>query len=110
MGTVLEQNAGMTVAPGRWLDVFAVLAGAGRLASGVSFLIAPETAHRWWGGPEDAGPTTNLLLRSMGTAMRSSADCCFRPASAAARQPAGSWRRRVPMPPTSWAAWRTSTA
>ena len=66
MGTVLEQNAGMTVAPGRWLDVFAVLAGAGRLASGVSFLIAPETAHRWWGGPEDAGPTTNLLLRSMG--------------------------------------------
>ena len=65
-GTVLEQNAGMTVSPGRWVDVLAMVAGAGRLASGLSFLVAPEAAHRVWGGPEDADPTTKLLLRSMG--------------------------------------------
>lgn len=58
--------SGMTMAPGRWVDVLAIVAGAGRLASGISFLVAPEAAHRVWGGPEDAAPTTNLLLRSMG--------------------------------------------
>src|SRR6478735_1683308 len=56
----------MTVTPGRWVDVLAMVAGAGRLASGVSFLVVPEAAHRVWGGPGDAEPTTNLLLRSMG--------------------------------------------
>ena len=110
MGTVLEQNAGMTVAPGRWVDVFAALAGAGRLASGVSFLIAPETAHRWWGGPEDAGPTTNLLLRSMGYRDALVGGLLLQAGSADARPPGGSWRRRVPMPPTSWAAWQSSMA
>ncbi len=41
-------------------------AGTIRLASGVSFLIAPEAANRWWGDDEDTGPTASLLLRSMG--------------------------------------------
>src|SRR6478672_4917677 len=44
----------------------AVSAGAIRLASGVSFLIAPEAANRLWGDDEDSGPTASLLLRSMG--------------------------------------------
>ena len=44
----------------------AVLAGAIRGASGVSFLIAPEAANRWWGGEPDETPTAQLLLRSMG--------------------------------------------
>ncbi len=48
-------------------DAAAVIAGSIRLASGVSFLIAPEAANRLWGGdPDDVGPTTSLLLRSMG--------------------------------------------
>ena len=44
----------------------AVTAGAIRLASGVSFLVAPEAANRMWGDAEDSGPTASLLLRSMG--------------------------------------------
>ena len=44
----------------------AVTAGAIRLASGVSFLVAPEAANRMWGDAEDTGPTASLLLRSMG--------------------------------------------
>ncbi|CAN5474493.1 hypothetical protein BH10ACT1_BH10ACT1_39900 [soil metagenome] len=48
-------------------DLLAVTAGAIRLASGVSFLVAPEPANRLWGGdPGDVGPTASLLLRSMG--------------------------------------------
>ncbi len=50
----------------RRTDLLAVSAGAIRLASGVSFLIAPEAANRLWGDDEDSGPTTSLLLRSMG--------------------------------------------
>lgn len=44
----------------------AVTVGALRLASGVSFLVAPEAANRLWGDDEDSGPTASLLLRSMG--------------------------------------------
>lgn len=45
----------------------AVVVGALRLASGISFLIAPESANKLWGGdPTDVGPTASLLLRSMG--------------------------------------------
>ena len=44
----------------------AVVAGSIRLASGLSFLIAPEAANRMWGDTEDSGPTASLLLRSMG--------------------------------------------
>ena len=47
-------------------DLLAVSAGAIRLASGVSFLFAPEAANRLWGDDEDSGPTASLLLRSMG--------------------------------------------
>lgn len=48
-------------------DRLAVAAGAIRLTSGLSFLLAPEAANRLWGGdPDDVGPTTSLLLRSMG--------------------------------------------
>jgi len=48
-------------------DLLAVAAGTIRLASGVSFLVAPDAANRLWGGdPGDVGPTASLLLRSMG--------------------------------------------
>ena len=48
------------------IDLLAAGAGAIRLASGVSFLIAPEAANRFWGDAEAPGPTASLLLRSMG--------------------------------------------
>lgn len=45
----------------------AVAAGTIRLASGVSFLVAPSKANRLWGGdPDDVSATASLLLRSMG--------------------------------------------
>ena len=50
----------------RRTDLLAVSAGAIRLASGLSFLVAPEAANRLWGDDEDSGPTASLLLRSMG--------------------------------------------
>ncbi len=55
----------MTTA-GKRADRLAVVAGAIRLASGVSFLVAPAAANRLWGDTEDSGPTASLLLRSMG--------------------------------------------
>jgi hypothetical protein len=48
------------------LNGVAVVAGTIRLASGLSFLIAPEAANRLWGDAQDSGPTASLLLRSMG--------------------------------------------
>ena len=48
-------------------DRLAIVVGGLRLASGASFLVAPEAANRLWGGdPDDVGPTASLLLRSMG--------------------------------------------
>jgi hypothetical protein len=47
-------------------DWLAVVAGAIRCASGVSFLVAPQAANRLWGGEADETPTAQLLLRSMG--------------------------------------------
>ncbi|HEX2576133.1 MAG TPA: DUF4267 domain-containing protein [Aquihabitans sp.] len=47
-------------------DPFAVLAGAIRCASGISFLVAPTAASRIWGSDPDDNPTASLLLRSMG--------------------------------------------
>jgi hypothetical protein len=47
-------------------DWLAVAVGALRCASGVSFLVAPEAANRLWGDASELGPTTSLLLRSMG--------------------------------------------
>jgi hypothetical protein len=48
------------------IDGLAVVAGTIRLASGLSFLVAPEAANRLWGDAEDPGTTASLLLRSMG--------------------------------------------
>src|SRR3954465_1916043 len=48
------------------LDTAALAAGGIRLASGVSFLVDPVRAHRWWGDKEEPVTTTRLLLRSMG--------------------------------------------
>jgi hypothetical protein len=50
----------------RRVNGMAVAAGTIRMASGLSFLIAPEAANRLWGDAEDSGPTASLLLRSMG--------------------------------------------
>jgi hypothetical protein len=47
-------------------DRMAVAAGAIRLASGVSFLVAPKAASALWGSDPDDNPTASLLLRSMG--------------------------------------------
>ena len=47
-------------------DLLAIGAGAIRLASGVSFLVAPKAASRLWGSDPDDNPTASLLLRSMG--------------------------------------------
>jgi len=47
-------------------DNAALLAGGIRLASGVSFLVAPEKANRMWGDRDEPSPTARLLLRSMG--------------------------------------------
>jgi hypothetical protein len=47
-------------------DRAAIVVGGLRLASGVSFLVAPEASNRMWGDREEPVPTTRLLLRSMG--------------------------------------------
>jgi hypothetical protein len=48
------------------VDYAALTAGSIRLVSGVSFLISPEKANKFWGDPEPPVPTTRLLLHSMG--------------------------------------------
>ncbi|VEG55114.1 Uncharacterised protein [Mycolicibacterium aurum] len=48
------------------VDSAALLAGGIRLASGVSFLVDPLRANKWWGDPDEPPPTARLLLRSMG--------------------------------------------
>jgi len=50
----------------RPLDLFADLAGASRVATGISFILAPGMAHRMWGGPEDAGPWVGPFVRATG--------------------------------------------
>jgi hypothetical protein len=44
----------------------ALAAGSIRLASGISFLVDPLRANRFWGDPDEPAPTARLLLRSMG--------------------------------------------
>lgn len=44
----------------------ALAAGGIRLASGISFLVDPVRAHRWWGGHDKPDATAQLLWRSMG--------------------------------------------
>lgn len=48
------------------VDKAALAAGTIRLASGVSFLVDPVRANRFWGDKEEPGSTARLLLRSMG--------------------------------------------
>lgn len=48
------------------IDRFGLLAGAIRLASGISFLVDPLRANKLWGDPTEPTPTAQLLLRSMG--------------------------------------------
>jgi hypothetical protein len=47
-------------------DPLAVVAGAIRLSSGLSFIVAPKAAGVIWGSDPDDNPTASLLLRSMG--------------------------------------------
>src|SRR5258706_9109668 len=47
-------------------DPLAMIAGAIRLTSGVSFLVAPKAASELWGSDPEDNPTASLLLRSMG--------------------------------------------
>src|SRR4051812_43767974 len=44
----------------------AIVAGAVRAASGISFLVAPERAQLLWSERRATHPTARLLLRSMG--------------------------------------------
>ena len=48
------------------VDRAALAVGGIRLASGVSFLVAPLRANRLWGDPDEPPPTALLLLHSMG--------------------------------------------
>jgi Domain of unknown function (DUF4267) len=48
------------------IDRFALFTGSVRLASGISFLVDPLRANRFWGDPDEPTPTAQLLLRSMG--------------------------------------------
>ena len=50
----------------RPIDKVAAVVGGLRLASGVSFLVAPEAANRLWGDDAEPDTTASLLLRSMG--------------------------------------------
>ncbi|MBA2955204.1 hypothetical protein GON03_12770 [Nocardioides sp. MAH-18] len=48
------------------VDTAGLVAGSIRLASGVSFLVSPLKANRFWGDRSEPDTTTRLLLRSMG--------------------------------------------
>ena len=47
-------------------DALAIVVGALRCTSGVSFIVAPDAASVVWGSDPDNNPTAALLLRSMG--------------------------------------------
>ena len=48
------------------MNKIAVVAGAVRASSGISFLVAPERAQLLWSQRPATDPTSRLLLRSMG--------------------------------------------
>ncbi len=50
----------------RGVDRAAIVVGGLRALSGVSFIVAPETANRLWGDDSESTATSSLLLRSMG--------------------------------------------
>ena len=93
------------------VDRVAVVVGAMRLASGVSFLVAPEAANRLWGDDEDSGPTASLLLRSMGYRDALIGGLLLTAGlTGSPTLPVGSSRRPAPTRPTSWAGSRTISA
>ncbi len=47
-------------------DRAAIVVGGLRALSGVSFIVAPETANKLWGDDAEQTATSSLLLRSMG--------------------------------------------
>lgn len=90
----------MTRSTSRRIDRLAVVAGAIRLTSGLSFLIAPAAANRFWGDAQDSGPTASLLLRSMGYRDALIGASCSTRHYVGSRPPRrGSWPRPVPTPP-----------
>lgn len=48
------------------IDRAALAAGSIRLASGISFLVAPQRADRWWGARATPDASAQLMWRSMG--------------------------------------------
>ena len=48
------------------MNKVAIVAGAVRATSGISFLVAPERAQLLWSQRPATDPTARLLLRSMG--------------------------------------------
>ena len=48
------------------IDRAALVVGGIRLASGLSFLVDPVRANRWWGDPNEPVGGARLLLSSMG--------------------------------------------
>lgn len=48
------------------IDRAALVVGGIRFASGLSFLVDPVRANRWWGDPEEPVGGARLLLSSMG--------------------------------------------
>jgi len=63
---VLSSTFAVVMRTNRQRDLLAITAGAIRLTSGVSFLVAPKAASAVWGSDPDDNPTASLLLRSMG--------------------------------------------
>lgn len=84
-------------------DRAAFVVGSIRMASGISFLIDPLRANRWWGERDDPGPSARLLLRSMGYRDALIGDCCCMRRRGGAIPAAGFWPPAVPMRPTCWA-------
>ena len=63
---MLSSTFAVVMRTNRQRDLLAITAGAIRLTSGVSFLVAPKAASAVWGSDPDDNPTASLLLRSMG--------------------------------------------
>ena len=63
---MLSSTFAVVMGTNRQRDLLAITAGAIRLTSGVSFLVAPKAASAVWGSDPDDNPTASLLLRSMG--------------------------------------------
>jgi hypothetical protein len=92
------------------IDGMAVVVGALRLASGVSFLVAPESANRLWGDDEEPDTTASLRCARWlprRAHRRAAADQC-----AAAGPATAGWflASAGADAPTSSVGWPTTTA